>query len=313
MDKEPRMDKMPLAGDLDWQQLKGFYYVARLGNFTRAAESVFRTQSALSQQIKALEQYLGYKLFERTGKQSVLLTREGETLLEFTEDLLERQLRLMQDLESMQDAKRGRVRLGAAPTVAHGVLPDVLADFKRDYPAITVSVYARMPAEIIGMVRNGFLDLGMTLESMIPQTFTRHRWRINRFWLMTPPDHPLTTVESLTLKDIFRYPIIVTSNSKFAARRKFEFEAERMGFSLNIVLESGSAFMSAEYVRRGLGVCFMSMPEQVPEILAGQLAFLPLDAHFEPEYVSVYHREAEVSGPVKTFLSALTGTAPGAG
>lgn len=302
------MDKMPLAGDLDWQQLKGFYYVARLGNFTKAAESVFRTQSALSQQIKALEQRLGYKLFERIGKQRVLLTREGETLLEFTEDILERQMRLMQDLESMQDVNRGRVRLGAAPTIAHGVLPDVLTGFKKNYPDITVSVYARMPEEIIGMVRSGFLDLGMTLESMIPHTFTRHRWRINRFWLMAPPSHPLAAAESLTLKDIFRYPIIVTSNSKFAARRKFEFEAERMGFPLNIILESSNAFMSAEYVKRGLGVCFMSMPEEVPKALAGQLAFRPLDAYFEPEHVSVYHRETDVSGPVGTFLRALIAT-----
>lgn len=299
-------DKMPLAGDLDWQHLKGFYYVAKLGNFTKAAESVFRTQSALSQQIKALEQHLGYRLFERTGQQSVLLTREGETLLTFTEDLLERQIRLLQDIESIQDANRGRVRLGAAPTIAHGVLPDLLADFKKAYPAITVSVYARMPGEIIDMVKSGFLDLGMTLESMIPHTLTRHKWRINRFWLMAPPDHPLVTTKPLTLKDIFRYPVIVTSNSKFAARRRFEFEAERMGFALNIVLESNSAFMSAEYVKRGLGVCFMSMPEEVSKVLASQLAFLPLDAYFEPEYIYLYHRQVEVVGPVRTFLHIMT-------
>lgn len=295
------MERMP-APDLDWQQLKGFYHIAKLGNVTRAAEAMFRTQSALSQQIKALEESIGYRLFTRIGKQGMVLTPEGETLLRFAEDVLARQTRLMQDLETLQDESCGRVRLGAAPTIAHSVLPDLIAAFRQDYPRVTVSVFSKMPADIIGMVKSGFLDLGMTLESMIPQNVVIRRWRRNRYMLMTPKDHPLARGGTPSLEEIFSHPIIVTANSKFAARRKFEFVTERMGATPDIMMECSNALTSAEYVKRGLALCFMSMPEAVPAALEGELAFIPLDAYFEPEFVALYHREGELSAPARAFL-----------
>lgn len=296
------IDKMSLANTLDWQKLRGFYYVAKLGSFTKAGENVFRTQSALSQQIKSLESNLGFTLLQRVGKQNITLTREGQILLEFIEEILDRQIGLFEDLKTIQNKDKGQVRIGAAPTMVYGVLPSLLANFKMMYPDITVSVYTRTPDEIIEMLKNGFLDLGITFESVIPQNFIKYKWHINRFWLMTPPAHYLTKTHKLTLEEIFSYPIIVTPNNSFLTRKKFEMEAERLGITLDIVLESSCAFASAEYVKKGLGICCMAMPDEVIRSLSDSLSFIALDDFFAPEYVVLYHREAKISSSAQTFL-----------
>ena len=75
---------------MEWQQLLGFFQVAKLGSFTRAAAATFRTQSALSQQVKALEEELDCRLLERLGKRQLRLTPAGEKLLDFAQALLGR-------------------------------------------------------------------------------------------------------------------------------------------------------------------------------------------------------------------------------
>ena len=75
---------------MEWQQMLGFYHVARLGSFTKAGEATFRTQSALSQQIKALEEELGCRLLERIGKRKLRLTSPGERFFRFAQENLAR-------------------------------------------------------------------------------------------------------------------------------------------------------------------------------------------------------------------------------
>src|SRR3989304_5457995 len=98
---------------MEWQQLVGFYQVARLGSFTKAAEATFRTQSALSQQIKALEEELACPLLERIGKRKLRLTAAGERFWRFGEAILEKYQHLQEELNEVKGLMKGDLRLAA--------------------------------------------------------------------------------------------------------------------------------------------------------------------------------------------------------
>ena len=91
---------------MEWQQIIGFYQVAKLGSFTKAGDATFRTQSALSQQVKALEKELDCQLFERIGKRKLRLTSAGERFFEFAEAILESYDCLREDLSELQGLKK---------------------------------------------------------------------------------------------------------------------------------------------------------------------------------------------------------------
>ena len=114
------------------QYLRNFYVIARLGNITKAAEVVHRTQSTLSSQIKNLENTLGTPLLERAGRKSVILTPAGEALLEFTKGLLQQYDELemrLERIQSLSEEESGRLRIGAAPSVMDNLLPGFIPAF----------------------------------------------------------------------------------------------------------------------------------------------------------------------------------------
>ena len=92
---------------MEWQQLLGFYQVAKLGSFTKAAAATFRTQSALSQQVKALEEELDCQLLERLGKRRLRLTPAGEKLLAFAQGLLAQWETLTEELRDLKGRPQG--------------------------------------------------------------------------------------------------------------------------------------------------------------------------------------------------------------
>lgn len=292
---------------MDLQRLKSFYYVAKLRNFTKAGEAVHRTQSTLSAQIKALEHELDCVLFDRVGKHKVALTAEGEALLDFARtvfqqhDLLEQRIRAIQQ----PSGTGGRIRLGAAPSVVDVLLPPVIDRFLAHYPGMTLHLSTKAPAEIFELVKTGFLDVGISLESVVPHTFALYRWKRQRMTLMTPKGHPLAGGPLPSLESIFRQPLILPSDTRFLTRQYYEQTIAELGLPSNIVVESDHVLTSAEYVRRGLGLGLMSMAEDVAVLLSAQVECRFLDRYFKPEYLSLYHRKNVIPGAPGLFVRFL--------
>ena len=101
---------------MEWNQIIGFYYVAKLGGFTKAAESTFKTQSALTHQVKALETELDCLLFERIGKRKIRLTPAGEKLYKFAEELIEKYNYFIEDLNELKGQRKGQFFHDNAPS-----------------------------------------------------------------------------------------------------------------------------------------------------------------------------------------------------
>ena len=155
---------------LDNDQLRTFLAVAETGSFTRAAEDVHRTQSAVSMQIKKLEERIGKPLFSRTGR-DVRLTSEGRTLVTYAQKMMALNDAAVCAVSSEEVS--GSVRLGLPDDYADRLLPRVLAAFGRTHPAVDVFVECHSSNYIATLVRNGEIDLGIVTYADTGGTIVR--------------------------------------------------------------------------------------------------------------------------------------------
>ncbi|WP_447044627.1 LysR substrate-binding domain-containing protein [Vreelandella sp. H-I2] len=154
----PSRAALPL---LDSEVLRTFVMIAESGSFTRAAQQLFRTPSALSMQIKRLEETLGQTLFVREARY-VRLTAEGEMLLGYGRRLLK--LNAEAVTQFLAPTLEGRVGLGITDDVVGRILPTVLTQFARSHPAVQVDVVVGRSIDLLARLDEGELDLALVMS-----------------------------------------------------------------------------------------------------------------------------------------------------
>lgn len=191
---------------MEFDQLRYFLSVADLANFTRAAEELGISQSALSRSIQRLEEELGQPVFERQGR-SLSLTEAGALLQRRTQQILT----LIEDTKSeiCDDGQSGRVRVGAIPTIAPYFLPEVLKQFSEAYPQATVIVQENTTDALLKSCTQGEIDLAI-LALPVPDRYLEVEELFQEeLLLVLPPDHPLVEKEKIRLSDVEPYPFVL--------------------------------------------------------------------------------------------------------
>jgi DNA-binding transcriptional LysR family regulator len=294
---------------MEWQQIIGFYQVAKLGSFTKAGDATFRTQSALSQQIKALEQELDCHLFERIGKRKLRLTSAGERFFEFAEAILENYDCLKEDLSELQGLQKGRLRIAAPFTTLYHLVPETLKEYIIQFPYVELTILDRSQQVVIELVRNGDIDLGFTLESEVPKDLSLLRWKRVETVLMVPVGHPLAEAERVTLRQIAKYSLILPPKDlRFTCRRILEERFQKLGLDYQIVMESSNVELTSLYVEMGLGISFATVVRDLPALEKRNLAFIPMDTLLKPDFIAVVMRRDKVLTSYKSaFINILFG------
>ena len=294
---------------MEWQQILGFYHVAKLGSFTKAADTTFRTQSAISQQIKNLEEELGCQLFERIGKHKLRLTSAGNRFLKFSETILERHSSLIEELNEMKGNQKGRLRVAAPFTTLYHLFPLALKHYIIQFPNVELTILDRSQQDILSLIKNGDIDFGLVLESIVPKDLTALRWKKVRTVVITPVSHPLAKAKRVTLKQIGKYPLILPPiNLKY--RSNLEERFQKLGIDYHIVMESSNVELSSLYVEMGFGISFATVVKDLPELKKRKLEFLPMDHLFKPDYIVVVMRKDKTLISYKdAFVKILFGEA----
>jgi DNA-binding transcriptional LysR family regulator len=145
---------------MDLHQLAAFEAVARERSFTRAAESLFLTQPAVTRQVAALEAELKTRLFDRLGR-SVRLTTSGEALRRYADAILRLVREAEQAVADVGTGIAGRLTLGASDTLATYVLPPLLRAFRRAHPGVEIAIHTGVSADVLEMVAANRVDLGL--------------------------------------------------------------------------------------------------------------------------------------------------------
>lgn len=293
---------------MEWQQVIGFYHVARTGSFTKAADMTFRTQSALSQQVKSLEAEFGCLLFERIGKRKLRLTLAGEKLLTFAEDLLERHRSLREEMAGLTGSHAGRLRISAPFTTLYHLLPQPLKVYAEAFPQVRLSLLDCPQRKVLELVRSGEVDFGLVLESAVPTDMEALRWEQVRTVLIVPHGHPLAKKKRrIDLHEIAEYPLILPPEAPEHTRRsKLEQICRAEGIVFHVMMESSNVELSSLYVELGLGLCFAMVGSHRASTLRSTLTFIPMDHYFDPEHVAIVMRKTTVMTPIKkAFLNML--------
>jgi DNA-binding transcriptional LysR family regulator len=195
---------------LDVKRLRVLREVAAVGSFSGAAESLGYTQSAVSQQIAALERETGAVLVQRNAR-GVRLTDAGRTLVEHSDGILARLAAAEEELEAMAGLKGGRLRLASFPSAGATLMPLAIAEFSREHPGVELSLIEAEPEESLPALRAGDLDLALTFEySSLPQSFYEPinedvelvHLLDDRMYVAMSVDHPLASRRRLKLADL---------------------------------------------------------------------------------------------------------------
>ncbi len=243
---------------MEIQQLRGFHAVAKYKNFTIAAQKTQRTQPTISLQVKALEDELGVKLFERLGPKKVTLTPEGKILLELTAPLLQE----LENVTSRFNEARGNYTTSSLTLATHSsvmiyLLPGIIKRFKQMYPDCQLAILNRSRDEMIRMLDNGEVDFGITSLNHIPQHIDYKIFsRFNRILIATK-NHPISKKNSITLEEISKYPLILPTQE--SSTRKFIDQLfDQQGLRCDITMEVVGRTAIKTYVEMNLGISIIN-------------------------------------------------------
>lgn len=240
----------------DIRQLKSFVTLAETRSFTEAASILFRTQSAISHSIKALETLLGEQLVERMGK-NVVLTPHGAVYLQHSKRAL-RELELA--ATKLQTLKRwgvSNIRLGATDTICQYVLPGALRKFRETSGNCDIQIETEDTPELLDMIKQGKIDFVIGIETGNTDGFKKTRLATDTLEIVVSQDHPWAQFEVLDNQQLESESLIVYGN-KSATYRLVEEHFSREGIRLRPPLALGNMEGIKEMARLGLGAGIVS-------------------------------------------------------
>ncbi|MFB9471234.1 LysR family transcriptional regulator [Nonomuraea salmonea] len=238
---------------MQFQQLAYFVAVAEARHFTQAAERMRVAQPSLSKQIKALEEDLGARLFSR-ARGNVTLTAAGEALLPLARRILADADTARQEVAQLAGLRRGRVRLGATPSLCAGLMADALARFHRSYPGIELLVEEGGSRDLVRALARGQLDLSliiMPLQSDDPSLVTQEILRENL--VVVAPAHEPLKRPYLHIEDL-RGRQMVMFRRGYDLREATLAACRQAGFEPRFAVQGGEMDAVLRFVEAGLGV-----------------------------------------------------------
>lgn len=243
---------------MNLEQLQSFVTVARLGNFTRAAEQLHLAQPSLSRQISALEQDLGAALFHRARGGSTL-TAAGESLLPLARRMLADAESVRRELAEIAGLERGRVRLGATPTLCISLVAEALSAFHSAHPGIDLHLSEQGSRRLLEELAAGELDLALITTSggASVDRFVVAPLLVEELVVVSSSGvPPLTSSQAMRLEEVARLPQIVFS-STYDLRRTTDAAFRAAGLTPETVIEGAEMDAVLRFVERGIGVAIV--------------------------------------------------------
>ncbi|MDR3412431.1 MAG: CysB family HTH-type transcriptional regulator [Formivibrio sp.] len=240
---------------MNFQQLRIIREAVRQEySLTEVANALFTSQPGVSKHIKDIEDELGVEIFVRRGKRLLGLTEPGKELIGVVERMLIDAQNLRRIADQFASKETGNLVIATTHTQARYRLPEVIKQFRMDFPRVHLALHQGSPREIVQLLVEGKADIGIATESLVDVpdliAFPCYDWH---HVVIVPQGHPLTELTELTLEAIAQYPI-VTYHEGFTGRAKIDQRFAEAGLFPDIVLSAIDADVLKTYVETGLGV-----------------------------------------------------------
>jgi DNA-binding transcriptional LysR family regulator len=257
---------------VDVRQLEMFRTVAEDGTFTRAAERLRVSQSAISRQVKLLEEELGGVLLHR-GARRVSLTPAGELLLKMANRLHRDMQDVVSQISDTHALRRGSLTLAGGMTVCMYILPGVLKRYRRLYPQVDLRVVSGASELILRKIRTHEVDLALlTLPITAPDLEVRPVLR-EEMVVVTAPGHPLARERSVEVRSLGKFPLILYESGSNTRRLLDRFFAEE-SVPMDVAMETENVEIIKAMVASGLGITIVPFEAIARDVRArGRLAY----------------------------------------
>jgi len=285
---------------MDLSQLEVFLTVAREHRFSRAAEKLFRTQSAVSQTIRKLELEIGEPLFDRSSRDGVL-TDAGRVLEEYAEKLLNLRQDAQTALVEMRELQKGRLAIAANEFTALYLLP-VLGEFRRLYPTIKITVRRSLGSQTPDDVLKHNVELGvLSFDPQEPQLRSAVVY-LDELVLVVPPGHPLASAGEVNIRQLGAESFVAHIVASPYREKVIEaFRRHKTPLHMDVELPTLQAIK--RFVSMGNGVALVPEISVENEIARGELVRVPVrDLHFERKLRLVFRQESTLSHAGQAFL-----------
>lgn len=258
---------------MDLDQLHTFLEIVRLKSFSKAAQTCFRTQPAISAQVRQLEQELNTSLFERFGSR-ISLTTAGKILAGYAEQILELRRRAQDAIHELERAPRGELVIAANEATCMFVLPRVFSEFRRRFPNVQLLVERSYGARAVEAVLENQADFGVSQLPLQDRKLQAVQIFSDEIKLIVPAGHPLAGQKTATAAEAAAHTFILPKYG--ATRARLNAWLEMFEDSLHISMELDSTEMIKRFVMAGLGISFVAVSHAAEEFAAGRLYGLSL-------------------------------------
>lgn len=295
---------------MELRQLLTLMKVVEHGSYTRAAEVLFLSQSAVSQQMAALERELGVALLQRHPR-GVVPTPAGKVLARHARRILDLAERARQEIcppRRTGAEVRGELRIGASTIPGEYVLPDLIASFAAEHPGIRISTSIADTDRVLEALAAGQVDI-----AFVGRKPRDRRWRAVPFGsdqlvVVVPPGHPWASVGSIAVTDLMAHPMVARERGS-ATRRVIEERLKDLGIApkdLQVHMEIGSNRAVVEAVLRGGGFAILSRHAVRDRLSSSELVQVPIEGvSLDRDLYIVAPRSAEMGLPLQCFLRAI--------
>ncbi len=292
---------------MDLSQLEVFLAVARERRFSRAAEKLYRTQSAVSQTIHKLEQELGEALFDRSSRDGVL-TDAGKVLYEYAEKLVNLRAEAAESLTELRELQKGKLVIAANEFTALYLLR-VLAEFRRLHPMIKITVERALGSRIPDDVLRYNVEFGVL--SYEPQEPALHSVVVylDELVFVVPPKHPLAAASEISIRQLGAESFVAhIVSSPYREKVIQTFKMYKTPLHMDLELPTLQAIK--QFVAMGNGVAFIPEISVESELARGELVRIPVkELQLKRRLRLIYRRDANLSHAARAFLKVAEAVA----
>ena len=243
---------------MDFHQLESFLAIARFKSFSKAAESLFLTQPALSNHISRLERELGVVLFERNSRKTEL-TEAGRLLFSAAQDLLSHREQVVAKMRNYRDNIEGDLSIGASSIPAQFLLPGILARFYANYPQVICHIHDSSSQQVEKLLLSQFIDFGLVGSQPLNPDLVYEEFASDELVVIAPAQSPFLEQERITLAELLEHRLVLREEGS-GTRKAFEdaLAARSENYHIRPALYVANTDMTNLCVGAGMGLAVTS-------------------------------------------------------
>lgn len=289
---------------MELRNLITFSKIASLSSYSKAAENLGYAQSTITTQMQLLEEELGVKLIERTGRK-IKLTNSGETFLKYANEIIDLVNESKEVIRS-ESIPKGTLKIGVIESLCTIRLPKILEIYHEKYPDVNIELKVGICSELREMLKKNIVDIIFVLDRKIDdEKLILYLNKYEPMAILCSPSNKLAKKCNVTLDDIKNESLILTEKG-CSYRKEFEQILKKKSINTNLVLESGSIEAIKGFVKSNIGITLLPKMTVEKELKNKELVELTVEGcEFSMHTQILYNKKKYITSAMNAFLGMI--------